>query len=65
MDNATATQPPLDAVIIGAGFTGLYQLWSLRKLGLCAQVVDAASNVGGTWYWNCYPGARTDSPSHI
>jgi acetone monooxygenase len=65
MDNATATRPPLDAVIIGAGFTGLYQLWSLRKLGLRAQVVDAASNVGGTWYWNCYPGARTDSPSHI
>jgi len=62
----TATNDkPLDAVIIGAGFTGLYQLWSLRKLGLNVRVIDAASGVGGTWYWNCYPGARTDSPSNI
>ena len=60
--NRSAT---VDALIIGAGFTGLYQLWSLRKLGLNVRVVDAASDVGGTWYWNCYPGARTDSPSHI
>ena len=56
---------PLDAVIIGAGFTGLYQLWALRRLGLRVRVLDAASGVGGTWYWNCYPGARTDSPSNI
>ncbi|MCC2658220.1 MAG: steroid monooxygenase [Panacagrimonas sp.] len=54
-----------DVVIIGAGFTGLYQLWSLRRLGLRVLAVDAASGVGGTWYWNCYPGARTDSPSNI
>ena len=63
---ATASHnEPLDAVIIGAGFTGLYQLWSLRKLGMRVRVIDAASGVGGTWYWNCYPGARTDSPSNI
>ncbi|TDU31830.1 acetone monooxygenase [Panacagrimonas perspica] len=55
----------LDALIIGAGFTGLYQLWSLRKLGLKVQVLETAPDVGGTWYWNCYPGARTDSPSNI
>lgn len=64
-DMTAAHAAPLDAVIIGAGFTGLYQLWMLRKLGLRVRVVDAASAVGGTWYWNCYPGARTDSPSNI
>jgi acetone monooxygenase len=64
--NVTASEhQPLDAVIIGAGFTGLYMLWSLRKLGMSVRVIDAASGVGGTWYWNCYPGARTDSPSSI
>ncbi|WP_341920529.1 flavin-containing monooxygenase [Hydrocarboniphaga effusa] len=62
---ATLDQQPLDAVIIGAGFAGLYQLWSLRKLGLRVRVVDAAAGVGGTWYWNSYPGARTDSPSNV
>ena len=55
----------LDAVIIGAGFSGMYQLLSLRdKLGLKARVLDAADGVGGTWYWNRYPGARCDSESH-
>ncbi len=65
MNHVPNTNAPLDAVIIGAGFTGLYQLWSLRKLGMRVRVVDAAAGVGGTWYWNCYPGARTDSPSNI
>ncbi|MEY3789613.1 MAG: hypothetical protein RLZ09_449 [Pseudomonadota bacterium] len=55
----------LDAVIIGAGFSGMYQLLSLRdKLGLSARVLEAAGGVGGTWYWNRYPGARCDSESH-
>ncbi len=55
----------LDAVIIGAGFSGLYQLHSLRdRLGLSAVVLEAGSGVGGTWYWNRYPGARCDSESH-
>jgi cation diffusion facilitator CzcD-associated flavoprotein CzcO len=55
----------LDALIIGAGFSGLYQLLSLRdKLGLNAKVVEAGDGVGGTWYWNRYPGARCDSESH-
>lgn len=54
-----------DALIIGAGFTGLYQLHCLRdRLGLNAQVLEAADGVGGTWYWNRYPGARCDSESH-
>lgn len=54
-----------DAIIIGAGFSGLYQLHLLRdKLGLSARVLEAADGVGGTWYWNRYPGARCDSESH-
>ncbi len=55
----------LDAIIIGAGFSGLYQLLCLRdRLGLSVQVLEAAAGVGGTWYWNRYPGARCDSESH-
>ena len=59
------TQRSVDAIIIGAGFAGLYQLHLLRKQGLNAQILDLASGVGGTWYWNRYPGARTDSPSDV
>ena len=56
---------PLDALIIGAGFSGLYQLHCLRdRLGLSVQVLEAGKGVGGTWYWNRYPGARCDSESH-
>ena len=55
---------PLDAVIIGAGFSGLYQLHRLRDdLGLKAVVLEQGDGVGGTWYWNRYPGARCDSES--
>ena len=55
----------LDALIIGAGFSGLYQLLCLRdRLGLSVQVLETAGGVGGTWYWNRYPGARCDSESH-
>lgn len=53
----------LDAIIIGAGFGGLYMLHRLRHSGLTAHVVEAAPNVGGTWYWNRYPGARCDVES--
>ena len=57
--------PPLDAVIVGAGFAGLYALHALRdRLGLSVAVLEAADGVGGTWYWNRYPGARCDSESH-
>ncbi len=55
----------LDAVIIGAGFAGLYQLLCLRdRLGLSARILETGDGVGGTWYWNRYPGARCDSESH-
>jgi cyclohexanone monooxygenase len=55
-----------DAVIVGAGFSGLYTLHRLRdKLGLDVKVIEKADDVGGTWYWNRYPGARCDSESHV
>jgi len=53
----------LDAVIVGAGFAGLYMLHRARGLGLSAQVFEAGAGVGGTWYWNRYPGARCDVES--
>jgi cation diffusion facilitator CzcD-associated flavoprotein CzcO len=53
----------VDAVIVGAGFSGLYQLFRLRELGLTTRVFEAGDDVGGTWYWNRYPGARCDIPS--
>src|SRR5210317_1643049 len=52
-----------DAIIVGAGFAGMYMLHCLRGLGLTARVFEAGSGVGGTWYWNRYPGARCDVES--
>jgi cyclohexanone monooxygenase len=58
--------PDFDAVVVGAGFSGMYMLKSLRdKLGLKLRVYEAGDTVGGTWYWNRYPGARCDSDSYI
>ena len=53
----------LDVLVIGAGFAGLYMLYKLRNLGFSAKAVDSATDVGGTWYWNRYPGARCDVDS--
>jgi cation diffusion facilitator CzcD-associated flavoprotein CzcO len=53
-----------DAIIIGAGMSGLYQLHRLRQLGLTVRLLEAGTGVGGTWYWNRYPGARFDSESY-
>jgi cyclohexanone monooxygenase len=53
----------LDAVIVGAGFSGLYMLHRLRSMGLSAVVFEAGPSVGGTWFWNRYPGARVDIES--
>ena len=55
----------LDALVIGAGVAGLYQLYQLRREGLTVLGLDAAGDVGGTWYWNRYPGAKFDSESYI
>jgi cyclohexanone monooxygenase len=59
--NAAATS--YDAVIVGAGFSGLYMLHKLRGLGLTARIYEGANGVGGTWFWNRYPGARVDIES--
>src|SRR5260370_8293792 len=62
--NQPGTVPEqLDAVVVGAGFSGLYLLHRLRQLGFSVKVFDSASDVGGTWYWNRYPGARSDIPT--
>jgi cation diffusion facilitator CzcD-associated flavoprotein CzcO len=53
----------LDAVVVGAGFSGLYLLHRLRQAGFSVKVFDSAGDVGGTWYWNRYPGARCDIPT--
>jgi cation diffusion facilitator CzcD-associated flavoprotein CzcO len=52
-----------DAIVIGAGISGMYMLYRLRELGMTARVFEAGTNVGSTWYWNRYPGARFDSES--
>jgi cyclohexanone monooxygenase len=58
------TPREVDAVVIGAGFAGLYALYRLREeLGLEVQVFEMGDGVGGTWYWNRYPGSRCDSES--
>ena len=53
----------LDAVIVGAGFAGIYMLHRLKNMGLRAKVFESAGGIGGTWYWNRYPGARCDVTS--
>ncbi|WP_428415715.1 flavin-containing monooxygenase [Methylibium sp.] len=63
--NPNAPVTRLDAIVIGAGVAGLYQLHKLRGLGLNVRAYETGSGVGGTWYWNRYPGARFDSQAEI
>ena len=63
MDPGAEAGGAFDAVIVGAGLAGLYMLHRLRQVGLSARVYEAGSGVGGTWYWNRYPGARCDVES--
>ena len=56
--------PSYGVVIIGAGVSGLYQLYKSREIGVSALVLESGTDVGGTWYWNRYPGARFDSESY-
>src|SRR6202011_6033308 len=64
--NRSLQTTELDGLVIGAGFAGLYQLLCLRdRLGLSVRALEAGGGVGGTWYWNRYPGARCDSESHV
>ena len=61
--NGTSSTPTIsvDALVIGAGFGGLYSIHKLRQLGLNVHLFEAGSSLGGTWHWNAYPGARVDS----
>ena len=61
--NNGAGKRDYDVVIVGAGFAGLYMLHRLRGLGFTAVVFESGGDVGGTWYWNRYPGARCDVES--
>ena len=56
-------QQDADLIIVGAGFAGMYMLHSARRLGFRATVIETGGDVGGTWYWNRYPGARCDVES--
>jgi cation diffusion facilitator CzcD-associated flavoprotein CzcO len=60
MGQDTPQQPQVDVVVVGAGFAGLYLVHRLRGAGFSVRGFDAAGDVGGTWYWNRYPGARCD-----
>ncbi len=58
------SEPPiLDAIVVGAGFAGMYMLYRLRQMGFRTHVLETGGDVGGTWYWNRYPGARCDAES--
>jgi cation diffusion facilitator CzcD-associated flavoprotein CzcO len=59
----TANTTEFDAIIIGAGISGMFMLYRLRELGMTARVFESGADLGGTWYWNRYPGARFDSES--
>ncbi|MAR28275.1 MAG: cyclohexanone monooxygenase [Gammaproteobacteria bacterium] len=63
MAQKTSDSPDTDVIVVGAGFAGMYALHKFRGLGLRTQVLEAGNDVGGTWYWNRYPGARCDVPS--
>lgn len=60
-----ARRETVDTVVVGAGFAGMYMLHKLRQLNLRTRVIEAGSDVGGTWYWNRYPGARCDATSQL
>jgi cation diffusion facilitator CzcD-associated flavoprotein CzcO len=63
-DSARQLATDVEVLVVGAGITGIYQLYRAREAGFSAQLVEAGDGVGGTWYWNRYPGARFDSESY-
>ena len=60
----TAFEPDVEVLVVGAGITGIYQLYRAREAGFSACLLEAGDGVGGTWFWNRYPGARFDSESY-
>ena len=65
MSSPTPDQNTFDAIVVGAGIAGMYQLYRMREQGLKVKAFEAGTSVGGTWYWNRYPGARVDSQSEV
>lgn len=63
--NGSMPVPDYDAIIVGAGFGGIFLLHNLRKLGYKCKIYEAGTDLGGTWHWNCYPGARVDSETPV
>ncbi|MGH7015885.1 MAG: NAD(P)-binding protein, partial [Caulobacteraceae bacterium] len=63
-NSTSSSATDVDAVVVGAGFAGLYAIHRLTALGLRVQGVEKAAGVGGVWYWNRYPGARCDCESY-
>jgi cation diffusion facilitator CzcD-associated flavoprotein CzcO len=63
-DSSTRRAADVDVLVVGAGITGIYQLYRAREAGFSVQLLEAGDGVGGTWYWNRYPGARFDSESY-
>jgi cyclohexanone monooxygenase len=63
MEGGPVARQEYDVAIVGAGFGGLYALYKMRELGLTARVYEAGTGIGGTWFWNRYPGARCDVES--
>src|SRR6266700_412485 len=63
-ETARSLGAEVDVLVIGAGITGIYQLYRAREAGFSALLLEAGSGVGGTWYWNRYPGAQFDSASY-
>lgn len=61
----SASEQSLDALVVGAGFGGIYQLKKLRDMGLDVKAIDTAGDVGGTWFWNTYPGAMSEYATTI
>src|SRR6266487_766822 len=64
MTTGAAPEPDVDVLVVGAGITGIYQLYRAREAGFSAELIEAGDGVGGTWFWNRYPGARFDSESY-
>src|SRR5882757_936569 len=60
----SSREPEVDVLVVGAGITGIYQLYRAREAGFSAHLLEAGDGVGGTWFWNRYPGARFDSESY-
>ena len=63
-ERARRNAAEVDVLVVGAGITGIYQLYRAREAGFSALLLEAGGGVGGTWYWNRYPGARFDSESY-